>query len=272
MKQFILLAASLYFFVVTDAQKRYYTPAAYQISAHDKQGQLSLSIARGNGYDANLSYSILDNICILLAYGENKRYEKRTTVFSAYGIQNNNTYKTLRVGYFKDPKVNWLNRFETYVGYSHSTIDNYWSFLEFEPGDAEYAKASYNSIFIGTDLSWDDQYVEFSTSLRFNCYRYDSLLFYQPEPYSYYPTSYVDGLRGINFELILSVGFRYKGFKLFLQGGLSIPVSAPYAIQTDISPSSTGTYTVSHRERLQSGSVISRLGLQFTSGSKKKAK
>src|SRR6185503_545041 len=122
------------------AQKRYYTPAAYQISAHDHKGQLSVSVARGNGYDLNVSYSITDHLCMLLAYGENTRYEQRSTIFDAYGIQNNNSYKTVRIGYFKNIKKPWLSKFETYLGYSRAKIDNYWSFLEFDPAYAEYAK------------------------------------------------------------------------------------------------------------------------------------
>lgn len=233
---------------------------------------MSLSIARGNGYDANLSYSIFENVCILLAYGENKRYEQRTTLFSPYGIQNNNTYKTLRVGYFKNPKKALLTRFETYLGYSHSTIDNYWSFLEFEPEYAEYAEASYNSVFIGADGILDASIFEFSTTARFAFYKYGSFTFYEKHPYTYYPISQVNGLKGTNLELISGTGIKYKGFKLLFQGGFSIPVSGPYANQTDISTTNTGTYVVEHKEKFQEGSFIFRLGLQFTTGIKGKIK
>jgi hypothetical protein len=80
----------------------------------------------------------------------------------------------------------------------------------------------------------------------------------------------VDDLKGTNFELISGTGIKYKGFKLLVQAGASATVSGPYAIQTDTYPSNMGTSVVTHKEKLQSGSFIFRLGLQFNSGFKKK--
>ena len=254
---------------ISFTQKRYYTPSAYQISAHDKKGQLSLSVARGNGYDVNVSYSITNYLCILLAYGENKRYEQRSTILDVYGIQNNNSYKTARIGYFKNIKKPWLSKIETYLGYSHAKIDNYWSFLEFDPAYAEYAKADYTSVFIGTDAIFESKRFELSFSGRFNSYKYSSFIFYEMHPYAYYTTSSVEGLKGINFDLISGSGIKYKGFRLLIQTGISVPISSPYASQTDTYPSNMGTSAVVHKEKFQLGQFIFRLGLQFNSGYKK---
>lgn len=270
---FILLALSTCPFI-SFTQKRYYTPSAYQISAHDKKGQISLSIARGNGYDVNVSYALTNNLCVLFAYNENKRYEERTTLFSSYGIQNNNTSTSGRLGYFRNiTKKDWLNRIEAYLGYSHTKIDNYWDFIEissFDPEYAEYAKTNYNAVFIGSDLVVDASLFEFSISSRFCFYKYGSFVFYDKNPNTYYPTSTIENLKGINLELIPGIGIKYKGFKLLVQGGVSVPVSSPYAIQTDTYPSNVGTSVVTHKEKRQSGSFIFRLGLQFKSGYKKK--
>jgi len=262
-KNFGLLVLMIVPFI-SFTQKRYYTPSAYQISAHDHKGQLSLSVARGNGYDVNVSYSITNHLCILLAYGENNLYEQRSTILDVYGIQNNNSYKTARIGYFKNIKKTLLSKIETYLGYSRAKIDNYWSFLEFDPVYAEYAKAGYNSIFIGADAILESKFFELSFSGRFNNYKYGSFTFYEMHPYTYYPKSSVEGLKGTNFELISGSGIKYKGFKVLIQAGISVPISSPYASQTDTYPSNIGTSVVVHKEKLQPGQFIFRLGLQFS--------
>jgi hypothetical protein len=276
---FILFALSICPFI-SFTQKRYYTPIAYQISAHDRKGQISLSVARGNGYDANISYALTNHLSVLFAYNENKRFEKRTTILSPFGIQNNNSSISGRLGYFKNikktPSIRFkktrssLTRIETYLGYSITKIDNYWNFIESSTIDlayAEYAKAKYNSVFIGSDFVYDESFIEFSTSVRFNFYKYDSFEFYEMHPYSSYTTSNVENYSGTNFELIFGLGKKYKGFQLLIQGGASIPILSPYAIRTEAYPSNVGTHV--YKEKFPPSSFIFRLGLQFNSGYKK---
>ncbi len=261
---------ALFFSCTSFAQKRYYTPSAYQVSAHDNGGQLSLSVARGNGYDINVSYSITDYLCILLAYGENNLYELRNTILDVYGIQNNNSHKTARLGYFKNIKKPWINKIEIYLGYCRTKIDNYWSFLEFNPAYAEYAKAEYNAVFIGADAILEStRCFELSFTGRITNYKYGSFIFYEMRPYSYYATSSVEGMKGTNMELISGWGIKYKRFKLVLQGGLSVPISSPSAIQTDTAPTNQGAYVSVHKETLQLGQLIFRLGIQFTTRGEK---
>src|SRR6185436_20152698 len=132
--------------IICVAQKRYYTPEAYQISDFDNKGQLAVSGARGNGYDANLSYSLSKNLFVLLSYSRNNRYEKRLTIFSTYGIKSNNNSFSVQFGYYKKIDKPWLHKMELYAGYAKIKIDNYWDFIDAEmpdPATAQYTYGKY---------------------------------------------------------------------------------------------------------------------------------
>ena len=247
------------------AQKRYYTPAAYQISDFDNKGQIGFSVARGNGYDANLAYSFSKDLYLLLAYGRNNRYERRFTILSEYGIKNNNNSFSAQIGYYKKINKSWLNKIEAYLGYSKIKINNYWDFTENErpnPANSQYTYGQYNSFFLGSNMILQNRSVEFSLGLRLSYYKYDTLAFYDKEPFVYYPISSVKGSNGITGELIQGIALQYKSFKLLLQGGISIPVFVPYALQTDSQYLNNGGYSTTYKVKILEGSFVFRLSLQ----------
>lgn len=259
---FILLTLSIYPFI-SFTQKRFYTPGAYQISDFDNKKQISLSVAKGNGYDANFSYSFSKKIYALFAYGINNWYEERSTLFSYYGINSHNTSFSAQLGYYKKIKKP-LNKVEVYLGYSKIKIDNYWDFIEtyrLDSAKAQFTYGKYNSLFLGSNLIVQNQVVEFSFGIRISYYKYDTLSFYDNE--HLYPTSAVKHLHGITSELIQGLGLQYKSFKLLLQGGISIPLLSPYALQTDAQFLNNGSYVTAHKEKFLYGSLIFRFSLQY---------
>ena len=263
---FILLTLSIHPFT-SFTQKRFYIPSAYQISDFDNKKQISLSIAKSSGYDANLSYSFSKHFYTLFAYGINNWYEERSTILSCYGIYNNNTSLSAQFGYYKKINKPWVDNVEVYLGYSKNKIDNYWDFIEYnrpDPATAQFTAGKYNSLFLGSNLITQNKVVEFSFGFRLSYYKYDTLSFYNNASFNYPPISTVRNYYGVTTELIQGLGLQHKSFKLLLQGGISIPITYPYAEQTDAQLLNNGIYITTHKEKLPNyGSLIFRLSIQY---------
>ena len=205
---FILLALSIYPFI-SFTQKRFYIPAADQISDFDDKKQISLSIAKSSGYDANFSYSFSNHFYTLFAYGINKWYEVRSTILSCYGINNNNTSFSAQFGYYKKINKPWVSKVEVYLGYSKNKIDNYWDFIQYnrpDPATAQNTFGKYNSLFVGSNLITQNNVVEFSFGVRLSYYKYDTLSFYDNASFNYHPISTVRNYYGVTTELIQGLG------------------------------------------------------------------
>jgi hypothetical protein len=186
---------------------------------------------------------------------------RRSSLFSRYNIKKNDYALKAGLGYFTKTSM-IFNIIETYIGVGLYNVDNYWYFVKDTPLEGvESTQAKFWNIFWQLNAAISEERSEFTYALRFAYSHYPHFKFYSTHLNSHYISNY-ENVWGLNADPVISYSYKWNGFKLNLQTGLSLPLFTAKATRTD-------TYTfydtiIKSEDKVDLTSFLARLSLQYT--------
>lgn len=263
MRRYCLVLVAALMPGVSLAQRDYYIPKGLLMPLHDQQGQVQLAAGWGGGYGVELSYAATKHVALFSTATLDRGTRYHTTLLgSRYKQYNNNYVLQGGVGYFNALNHSRINRIEAYAGAGVGSVDNSWYYLRL-PESTEFTRARYWTAFSQFNLGHRGRTSDLIFGMRLAYSIYHTLAYYDNHPNVQYIRYRGEGLQGLTLEPAVSYGYRWKGFKAAIQGGVAVSVLAPTTTLIATHALDAGPVVTSTREKMPLGALLGRISLQY---------
>lgn len=249
------------------SQDEYYIPKALIIPVHTHKQELHLSLGKGGGYDANISYALSKHLAVFTTGTLNTGTLRRMS-FSGdrYMIQKNDYAVKGGIGYFFTTDHKLMNHIESYAGYGSYKVDNYWYFPD-ERGKGGYeTKAGFWNVFWQLQATHKIKRHELTAAVRLAYSRYRYLEYRDVRRSNDHVKTTLDGLWGMTIDPVISYSYLVKKFKFNVQYGASAALN-PAVTMDETFYRKEGNQTIAIKPpgitKIRIGTFIGRLSIQY---------
>ena len=272
MFRFFLLLFSVLLPETLMAQRGAYIANALLTPLHDQRGQLQVRAGWGGGYGLDVSYSVTNHIALFSSAKLDGGTRNHTTILGSTYVQHNNNHVLQGgLGYFKQFDRRYLNRVEMYTGAGTSSVDNSWYYTRLSDSK-EFTRARYWTAFSQINLGKRGRSSDIIFGMRLAYSHYQDFAYYDNHPNVRYIRYRYEQVRVITLEPAVSYGYRWRGFKAAVQGGVALPLATSEANLVAVHTTDAGSIVRSMKESPSLGALLGQISLQYRFDLNKKDK
>ncbi|CAA9254284.1 MAG: hypothetical protein AVDCRST_MAG56-2137 [uncultured Cytophagales bacterium] len=248
------------------SQTAFYIPKSLITPVHTHQGELHLSVGRGGGYDANVSYAFSRHFAAFATGTLKQQTEARPSLFggNTYDITRNDYALKAGVGVFKLTRSRVFHLLESYAGLGMYRANNYVFNREHPEWGRDYTQARFWNVFWQLQASSKFGRAEFTAAVRLAYSRYPHLYTWETDKGADVWDRY-ENLGFYTVDPVVGKSLVLGRLKLNLQAGLSIVLDKARATEVSSRPSSSGIIVTAERKSIPHllGAVLFRGAVQY---------
>jgi hypothetical protein len=247
------------------SQTAFYIPKSLITPVHTHRGELHVSLGRGGGYDANVSYAVSDRLAAFATGTLKQQTEGITSIPASNGYARTRDDYALKwgIGVFRPTRSRLVHLLESYAGVGITKADNH-TFRRDRPelGKSFTESRSWN-VFWQFNASSKFGRGEFTAAVRFAYFRYPHLRAWKTymggDTYNY------QNLGFATVDPVISQSIVFGRFKMNLQYGLSVLLKEARATEVRTRPAPGGPLLTAQKVPVTHlmGAVLFRVGLQY---------
>jgi hypothetical protein len=247
------------------SQTAFYIPKSLITPVHTHQGELHVSLGRGGGYDANVSYAFSDYFAAFATGTLKQQTETKPNLFGRdhYAITRNDYALKGGIGVFKSTRSRLVHLLESYAGVGVYKADNYVFNRDHLERGRNYTQARSWNVFWQFNASSKFGRGEFTAAVRFAYSRYPHLRTWKSyaggETYDY------ENLGFATVDPVIGQSIVFGRFKMNMQYGLSVLLKEARATEVRTRPAPGGPLITAEKVTITHlmGAVLFRVGLQY---------
>lgn len=204
------------------SQTEYYIPKALIIPIHTHKQELHVSLGKGGGYDANISYALTKHLAVFTTGTFSRGTSKRIGFFGdRFNIYKNDYAVKGGIGYFSTLNHKFVNHIESYTGFGSYKVDNFWFFPAEKETSGYETKAKFWNAFWQFQATHKINKHELTVAIRFAYSKYNELNYRNRNPTYNLPKTRLEGLWGVTIDPVISYSYLLNKLKFNVQAGMS---------------------------------------------------
>jgi|GEM_PF-2798401 len=247
------------------SQAAFYIPKSLITPVHTHQGELHVSLGRGGGYDANVSYAFSKHFAAFATGTLKQQTEARPSIIGGdtYDITRDDYAIKGGIGVFKPTRSRVVHLLESYAGVGTYRADNVVFNRERPEWGRDYTRARFWNAFWQFNASSKFGRGEFTAAVRLAYSRYTQLQ--TRDSYKGGETLDYENLGFVTVDPVISQSIVFGGFKMNVQYGFSVLLKDAVATEVRTRAAPGGPVITAEEKPIEHlmGAVLFRLSLQY---------